>query len=158
LGLNLSNAWKAICAYKPLPHRLEAIAKVRGVEYINDSKATNIDAMEKAIETFKRPIVLIAGGKDKGFDFSTATPSIQKQVKACVLIGEMRERIAECWKDATTCVFAETMEEAVEKAAELSSEGDLVILSPGCSSFDMFRDYKDRGDVFRRTVQKLHKI
>jgi UDP-N-acetylmuramoylalanine--D-glutamate ligase len=158
LNLNLHMAWKAICAYRPLPHRLETIAKVKGVEFINDSKATNIDAMEKAIDSFNRPIVLIAGGKDKGFDFSTATPTIQKKIKACILIGEMRDRMAASWNDVTSCVFAESIEEAVQKAADMSESGDIVLLSPGCSSFDMFEDYEDRGDTFRRAVLKLNKI
>lgn len=157
LGLNVQLAWKAICKYKPLPHRLESVAKIGGVEFIDDSKATNVDAMEKAITSFTKPVVLIAGGKDKGFDFADATPTIQKQVKACVLIGEMRHRMYECWKDATNCIFAQTMDEAVEKAAELSEPGDVVLLSPGCSSFDMFKNYEDRGKRFRQAVSKLNK-
>jgi UDP-N-acetylmuramoylalanine--D-glutamate ligase len=155
LGLDLARAWKAICEYHPLEHRLQTVGMVRGVEFVNDSKATNVDAMVKAIQSFNRPIVLIAGGKDKGFDFDEARPVLQERVKGCVLIGETRQRIYESWKDTVSCSFAGSLPEAVQMAAKLADAGDVVLLSPACSSYDMFDNYKQRGEVFCRTVQAL---
>jgi UDP-N-acetylmuramoylalanine--D-glutamate ligase len=155
LGLDLAKAWKAVCEYQPLAHRLETVGLVSGVEFVNDSKATNLDAMEKALTAFDRPIILIAGGKDKGFDFSSVSPLVAEKVKSCILIGEMRERIFQAWKDATSCVFAESLEDAVKMASRLAVAGDVVLLSPGCSSYDMFDHYKHRGEVFYRAVQQL---
>ncbi len=155
LGLNLAKAWKAICDYQPLAHRLQTVGNVNGVEFVNDSKATNIDAMEKALQSFGRPIVLIAGGKDKGFDFNTVTSLIREKVKACVLIGEMREAIQQAWQGATSCIFADSLEDAVNQASRMASSGDVVLLSPGCSSYDMFKNYEERGELFQRAVEKL---
>lgn len=154
-GLNLEKAWKSICDYRPLAHRLETVGNHQGVEFVNDSKATNIDAMEKAITAFDRPVILIAGGKDKGFDFTQSSKLIQGKVKSCILIGEMRERIFAAWKDAVSCVLADSLEDAVLMAARLAEKGDIVMLSPGCSSYDMFENYEERGEVFRRAVKQL---
>lgn len=156
LDLKLAKAWKAICEYQPLAHRLELVGKHQGIEFVNDSKATNIDAMEKAIESFPNPVILIAGGKDKGFDFTSVASLISKKVRTCILIGEMREKIFQAWKDATSCVFAETLEEAVEIAAKIGKKDDVVLLSPACSSYDMFENYEERGEVFRHAVKKLN--
>lgn len=155
MKLDLLKAWEAICDYQPLAHRLETIGVFHGVEFINDSKATNIDAMEKAIRTFTRPVILVAGGKDKGFDFSAVTPLIRERVKACFLIGEMRETMLRAWGEATACTLAESMEEAVQGALAVAAPGDVCLFSPGCSSYDMFEDYEERGDVFRHAVEKL---
>ena len=155
LGLNLEKAWKTICDYQPLAHRLETVGILRGMEFINDSKATNIDAMEKAIKTFTQPVVLIAGGKDKGFDFSSIAPLIHEKVKTCILIGEARERIFQVWKDVTSCVFADSLEEAANIAIRIGQQGDVVLFSPGCSSYDMFKNYEERGKAFCQAVQQL---
>jgi UDP-N-acetylmuramoylalanine--D-glutamate ligase len=155
LDLNPEKAWKAICEYSASAHRLEIVGNVNGIEFINDSKATNVDAMEKAIDSYDQPIILIAGGKDKGFDFSSATPLIREKVKTCILIGEVREKLFHAWKDAASCVFADSLQEAVQMGANLAKQGDVVLLSPACSSFDMFENYKERGEVFRRAVQQL---
>lgn len=155
LNMDLTKAWRAICNYKPLAHRLETVARIGEIEFVNDSKATNIDAMEKAIGAFSGPIILIAGGKDKGFDFTSVTPLIRKRVKTCVLIGEMSHSMLEAWKEATECVHAQSLDEAVRLAAKRGLPGDVVLLSPGCSSYDMFKNYEERGEVFVRSVQKL---
>ncbi|MDD2708986.1 MAG: UDP-N-acetylmuramoyl-L-alanine--D-glutamate ligase [Verrucomicrobiae bacterium] len=155
LKLDLAKAWRAICSYEPLAHRLQTVGSLRGVEYVNDSKATNVDAMEKAILSFRKPIVLIAGGKDKGFDFGSAAPTLREWVKACVLIGETRERIYDAWKDAAPCSFADSMEDAVQAASRLAEKGDVVLLSPACASFDMFKNYEERGEMFGRAVRAL---
>ncbi len=158
LKLNLLMAWKEICNYQPLAHRLETVDLFQGIEFVNDSKATNLDAMGKAIRTFTQPIILIAGGKDKGFDFSYLTPLIREKVKSCILIGEVREHLFQAWKEATSCVFADSLEKAVAMAGRLGKEGDVVLLSPGCSSYDMFENYEERGEVFRRAVRHLHQF
>jgi UDP-N-acetylmuramoylalanine--D-glutamate ligase len=155
LGLDPRLVWKSICSYQPLRHRLETVGILDGVEFVNDSKATNIDAMEKALSAFTRPIILIAGGKDKGFDFSGLIPLIRGKVRACLLIGEMKERIFEVWKETVPCHMANSLEDAVHLSRDLSREGDVVLLSPGCSSYDMFENYEDRGDTFKRTVHSL---
>lgn len=155
VGVDLGAAWEAICAYRPLPHRLEPVGALGGVEFINDSKATNLDAMEKAVAAFDRPVVLIAGGKDKGFDFSDALPALRGRVRASVLIGEMRARIRARWAEAIPCYLEETLEAAVARAAALAAPSGIVLLSPGCSSFDMFENYARRGEAFRRAVRRL---
>jgi len=155
LGLDLVKTWKAACDYRPLDHRLQTVGIGRGIEFVNDSKATNVDAMEKAVLSFNQPVILIAGGKDKGFDFHNVAPVIKERVKACILIGEMREHIYQAWKDVISCVFANSLEEAAQMAARMGEKGDVVLLSPGCSSYDMFENYKDRGKVFCRAVQSI---
>jgi UDP-N-acetylmuramoylalanine--D-glutamate ligase len=146
-------AIEALCAYKPLPHRLEKVGEIGGVAFINDSKATNIDALEKALMAMRSPVVLLAGGKDKGLDFSGLIPFVREKVKAVVLIGQMSEKLFALWYAAVPCHRATTLADAVDQAQQLAKSGEIVLFSPGCSSFDMFRDYEDRGDQFRALVQ-----
>jgi len=143
--------------YEPQPHRCEFVRTVGGVDYVNDSKATNLDALEKALLAQTRPIVLIAGGKDKGFRFESLRGLIEKRVKSVVLLGEMAERIAEDWKGATRCQIATSLADAVDRAYGAANPGDVVLFSPGTSSFDMFKSYVDRGDQFRALVNALPK-
>jgi UDP-N-acetylmuramoylalanine--D-glutamate ligase len=146
-------AIRALCDYKPLPHRLEKVGVIDGVTFINDSKATNIDALEKALLAQRSPVVLLAGGKDKGLDFSGLRPLLREKVKAIVLIGQMTEKLFATWNSAVPCVRAASLADAVEQAAQFARPGDAVLFSPGCSSFDMFRDYEDRGDQFRALIE-----
>jgi len=146
-------AIRALCDYKPLPHRCEKVGEIDGVTFINDSKATNIDALEKALLAMRLPVVLIAGGKDKGLDFSGMRPLLREKVKAVVLIGQMTEKLFAAWNTAVPCIVAVTLAEAVERACRLANSGDVVLFSPGCSSYDMFRDFEDRGDQFRALIQ-----
>jgi UDP-N-acetylmuramoylalanine--D-glutamate ligase len=146
-------AIRALCAYKPLPHRLEKVGVIGGVTFINDSKATNIDALEKALMAMKSPVVLLAGGKDKGLDFSGLTSLVREKVKAVVLIGQMTEKLFALWNSAVPCVKAGSLADAVDQAQRLAQPGDVVLFSPGCSSFDMFKDFEDRGDQFRALIQ-----
>jgi len=146
-------AIRALCAYKPLPHRCEKVGVIDGVTFINDSKATNIDALEKALLAQGSPVVLMAGGKDKGLDFSGLRPLLREKAKAIVLIGQMTEKLFAAWNSAVPCVKATTLADAVEEARRLAGPGDVVLFSPGCSSFDMFRDFEDRGDQFRALIQ-----
>jgi len=144
---------QALCAYKPLPHRCEKVGVIDGVSYINDSKATNIDALEKALVAMRSPVVLIAGGKDKGLDFSGMRQLLREKVKDIVLIGQMTEKLFAAWNSAVPCTKAASLAEAVEQARQLAKPGDVVLFSPGCSSYDMFKDFEDRGDQFRVLVQ-----
>jgi UDP-N-acetylmuramoylalanine--D-glutamate ligase len=141
--------------YRLLPHRCENVAEIGGVRFINDSKATNLDALSKALESQPSPVVLIAGGKDKGFDFDSVAQLVGVKVKHAVLIGEMAERIHRIWRGVIPCSLAASLIEAVTVARSKAAAGDVVLFSPGTSSFDMFRNYADRGDQFRQIVQRL---
>ena len=141
--------------YHPPAHRCELIAEFSGVRWINDSKATNLDAMVQAIRSVKGPLVLIAGGKDKGFGFSPVAALVRERVDFAILIGEMRHRIASEWSGIPISTV-ESLEEAVMLASQhtVSKPQCTVLLSPGTSSFDMFSDYIERGERFRKLVQK----
>ena len=156
-GLSFEQMLPPLCLYEPQPHRCEFVREVGGVTYINDSKATNLDAVEKALLAQSKNVILIAGGKDKGFTFETLRPLVSEKVRAAVLIGEMAERIAEDWKDAIPCKMAHSLADAVERAQAEAQPGDVVLFSPGTSSFDMFKSYADRGDQFRALVHALPK-
>jgi UDP-N-acetylmuramoylalanine--D-glutamate ligase len=146
-------AIRALCDYQPLPHRCEKVAVIDGVTFINDSKATNIDALEKALLAMRSPVVLLAGGKDKGLNFDGLRPLLREKAKAIVLIGQMTEKLFTAWNSAVPCTRAATLADAIERARQLAKPGDAVLFSPGCSSFDMFKDFEDRGDQFRALVQ-----
>ena len=154
LGADPELMAKAISDYLPPVHRCELISERGGVQWVNDSKATNLDAMEKAICSVSGPLVLIAGGKDKGFEFAPIEPLVRERVSFAILIGEMKERIARDWS-LTPCCTSESLEDAVALAAVKATPGGTVLFSPGTSSFDMFRDYIERGEMFRRLVLRL---
>jgi len=143
----------ALSNYKALPHRCENVGMIDGVKFLNDSKATNIDALEKALIAMQTPAVLIAGGKDKGLDFTGMRALLREKVKAVVLIGQMTEKLFEAWNSAVPCVKAGSLADAVTEAQKLAKAGDTVLFSPGCSSYDMFKSFEDRGDQFRALVQ-----
>ena len=153
LGADTARMAAAITDYTPPAHRCEFIGTRGGIRWINDSKATNLDAMEQAIRSVEGPLVLIAGGKDKGFEFDPIAPLVRERAASVILIGEMRHRIARDWAPVPTIV-AESLEEAVAAAAK-AAPGSTVLFSPGTSSFDMFRDYIRRGEAFRSLVQAL---
>ena len=138
-----------------LEHALEVVRERRGIRFINDSKGTNVDATLKALESIDQPIWLIAGGRDKGGDFSRLAPAIRQRVKRLVLIGEAAPLIANAMKEYQGIERAGTLREAVELAASEADAGDVVLLSPACASFDMFADYQDRGRQFKALVQSL---
>jgi len=154
-GLSFSQMVPAVRDYEPRPHRCEFVRELDGVEYVNDSKATNLDAVEKALISQSKPVVLIAGGKDKGFTFDPLRSLVEDKVKSAVLIGEMAESISRSWDGAVKSEIATSLAEAVERARGLASAGEVVLFSPGTSSFDMFKSYADRGDQFRKLVQTL---
>jgi UDP-N-acetylmuramoylalanine--D-glutamate ligase len=141
--------------YRLLPHRCEKVGELDGVLFINDSKATNLDALVKALESQPRAVVLIAGGKDKGFEFDTIAGLVHAKVKHAILIGEMADRIFQSWSKVVPCSFAKTLPAAVEQSRQHSVPGDVVLFSPGTSSFDMFKNYADRGNQFREIIQEF---
>ncbi len=138
-----------------LEHALEVVRERRGVRFINDSKGTNVDATLKALESIDQPIWLIAGGRDKGGDFSRLAPAIRQRVKRLVLIGEAAPLIANAMTGYQGIERAGSLCEAVESAASGADTGDVVLLSPACASFDMFADYQDRGRQFKALVESL---
>ena len=149
---------KTLLAFKGFGHRLEYIGQVKGIRFYDDSKATNVGAVVKALEGFDRPIILIAGGRDKGGDYLPLQELVQAKVKAMVLIGEARDIMMEQLGMLTKTEYAGTLEEAVLWAFQQGLSGDVVLLSPACSSFDMFRDYVHRGNVFQQAVRKLGEL
>lgn len=139
-----------------LAHRLEFVATVRGVDFINDSKATNVNSVWFALESMLRPVVLILGGVDKGNDYSFIRELVKEKVKAIVCLGKDNHFIHEAFdKDVPTMVNASDMKDAVHTAYMFSEQGDVVLLSPACASFDLFKNYEDRGDQFKECVRDL---
>ena len=154
LGVDLKEMAAAVGDYTTPPHRCETISEIGGIRWINDSKATNLDALEQAIRSVKGPLILIAGGKDKGFEFSPIAPLVLDRVSSAILIGEMRHRIARDWEPLPVTVV-DSLKDAVILAADMAVPGSTVLFSPGTSSFDMFRDYIERGESFRRLVNEI---
>ncbi len=155
MGAGAPHIRKAVMTFKGLGHRFEKVACLEGVDFIDDSKATNIDATRRALESMDRRAVLIAGGRDKGGDYLTILPQVKEKVKAMVLIGEAREKIRNVFKSAVPVFEASTMTEAVKRAASMADQGEAVLLSPMCSSFDMYENYKERGKDFQKEVWEI---
>ena len=145
----------AVCEFKAVEHRLEFVASIRGVDYYNDSKATNVDATIKALESFPANIHLILGGKDKGSDYTVLNDLLRKRVKAVYTIGAAAEKIQSHIQGATNIVPAGTMDSAVKQAANSAHPGDVILLAPACASFDQFKNYEHRGKVFKELVLAL---
>lgn len=154
-GLEFSAMLKAMESYEPPRHRCELVRTLRDREYINDSKATNLHALEACLRSQERPIVLIAGGKDKQLDYTPLRAELKGQVRAMVFIGEIARQLEQTFGDLLPCKRGKDMAEAVSLATQLSQPDDAIILSPGTSSFDMYTGYAQRGDVFRDAVNAL---
>jgi UDP-N-acetylmuramoylalanine--D-glutamate ligase len=154
-GVEAGQIRKAVASFKAVEHRLEYVATVRGVEYFNDSKATNVDATIKALESFPANVHLILGGKDKGSDYSVLNGLLRQRVKRVYAIGAAAEKIESQIKGAAEIVHAETLENAIKRAAESAQPGDIVLLAPACASFDQFRSYEHRGKVFKEAVKAM---
>jgi len=173
---NLENVLAAVCAgalmgcapekirqavheFKAVEHRLEFVASIRGVDYYNDSKATNVDATVKALESFPANIHLILGGKDKGSDYTVLNDLLRKRVKRVYTIGaaaaKIESQIVSAKDGGPELVHAETLENAIRKASAVAQEGDIVLLAPACASFDQFKSYEHRGKVFKEVVRSL---
>jgi len=147
---------ESLSRFEGVPHRLESVRTIDGVLYVNDSKATNVNAVWYALESFDRPVVLIAGGRDKGNDYTDLQPLVRNGVRAVVAIGESADTVyEELGGEADERTRARSMEEALSRAQAFAHPGDVVMLSPACSSFDMYENYEERGDTFRRLVNTL---
>ena len=157
MGVPLSTILSVIRNFKAVEHRIEFVAQKRGVDYYNDSKGTNPDAAIQGIKAMSRPTILIGGGYDKGSEYDEWIESFGDKVKLLVLIGDTREKIAECAQKHgfTNYVFKDSFEEALEFCTQSASEGDAVLLSPACASWDMFPNYETRGRKFKEYVNKL---
>ena len=156
LGVSGDAMRRALKSFPGVEHRLEHVATISGVSFVNDSKATNVDSVWYALQSVPPPVILIAGGKDKGGDFSRLRDLVRKNVKALVLIGEAEDKIKTALGDLVPAFHADTLEEAVELSFRKATSHDTVLLSPGCASFDMFRDYQHRGVVFKNSVRNLN--
>ena len=154
-GVSAEKIRDAVGSFKAVEHRLEYVATVRGVEYYNDSKATNVDATIKALESFPANIHLILGGKDKGSDYTVLNDLLRQRVKRVYTIGSAATKIESQIKGAAEIMHAETLENAVRRASEVAQPGDIVLLAPACASFDQFRSYEHRGKVFKEVVGAL---
>ncbi len=147
---------EALSSFQPVEHRLEKVASVGGVLYVNDSKATNVDAAWYALECQKQPVVWIVGGTDKGNDYSSLVPLAREKVRAMVCMGVDNHKFHESFDGVVPeIVEASSAHEAVQLASRLAKKGDVVLLSPCCASFDLFRNYEDRGEQFKAEVRKL---
>jgi len=154
-GGSLESVRRVLQTFPGLEHALEIVRDRRGVRFVNDSKGTNVDATLKAIESIDQPIWLIAGGRDKGGDFSRLAPAIRQRVKGLILIGEATPLIARAMAGFPAIGRAASLKEAVQAAADSAASGGVVLFSPACASFDMFADYQDRGRQFKALVQSL---
>jgi UDP-N-acetylmuramoylalanine--D-glutamate ligase len=144
-----------LARFPGLPHRVEFVRSVAGVSYYNDSKGTNVGAVLAALDGFPEPVVLIAGGKDKGVDFRPLRAALGRKARAVVLLGEASGRMAMELAGAAPITVAGTLAQAVCAAAEAARKGDAVVFSPACSSFDMFHNFEERGEAFRKAVEEL---
>jgi UDP-N-acetylmuramoylalanine--D-glutamate ligase len=155
LGISIDAAARALHGYAPPLHRCELVRTLDGVEYLNDSKATNLHALESALRSQTRPVVLIAGGKEKGLDYAPVVPLLRKNAVAAVTYGQIAASLAGVFSAAVPVKQVTTLAEAVDAARQLAPRGGTVLLSPGTSSFDQFSGYEQRGDVFRSLVLNL---
>ena len=147
---------ESLSTFKSLEHRMEYVATVRGVDFINDSKATNVNSVWFALESMERPVILIMGGVDKGNDYSAIRELVREKVKAIICLGVDNRPIHESLsKDMEVMVNTDNMKDAVNAAFQLASKGDVVLLSPACASFDLFKNYEERGRQFKEAVREL---
>jgi UDP-N-acetylmuramoylalanine--D-glutamate ligase len=154
-GADAAACRRVLASFQGLPHRLELVAAMGGVEFYDDSKGTNVGAVACSLAHFEVPVILIAGGRDKDSDFSLLSNLIRERVKALVLLGESRDLLARVWDGLAPVHLAADMADAVRQARQLARLGEVVLLSPACASFDMFTDYAQRGEVFQKLVREL---
>lgn len=146
---------EALQTFQSLEHRMEPVATIKNVEFINDSKATNVNSTWFALESMKKPVVLILGGVDKGNDYSLLTELVKEKVKAIVCMGIDNKKIHDAFGEVVSITDAASAQEAVQAAFRFAEKGDVVLLSPACASFDLFKNYEDRGNQFKKAVKEL---
>jgi UDP-N-acetylmuramoylalanine--D-glutamate ligase len=156
LGISAVTMREALHGYAPPPHRCELVRTLDGVEYLNDSKATNLHALESALRSQTRPVVLVAGGKEKGLDYSAVVPLLREKALAAVTFGQIARPLADLFSQAVPSEPVSTLADAVAVARSMAPHGSTVLLSPGTSSFDQFQGYEQRGNAFRDLVHQLH--
>ncbi|MBL8150247.1 MAG: UDP-N-acetylmuramoyl-L-alanine--D-glutamate ligase [Blastocatellia bacterium] len=154
-GVAIESMQRSVAQFRPVAHRLEPVAEIKGVKFINDSKATSVDAAVKAIEAFSGNLILILGGKDKGGSYTPLIPPIRERVKGVVLIGAASDKIEATLNGVVNLHRSTSMKDAVKKSFEAASSGDTVLLAPACSSYDMFENFEQRGDIFKQEVEAL---
>lgn len=156
LGLKEGVIRESMSDFHSLEHRLEEAGHKKGILYINDSKATNVNSVWYALESMEQPVIWIAGGVDKGNDYSKITDLVREKVKAIVCLGKDNRKIHEAFsKSVDLIVNTESMEDAIAAAQHFATEGDVVLLSPACASFDLFENYEERGQRFKQVVNSL---
>ncbi|MBE3108908.1 MAG: UDP-N-acetylmuramoyl-L-alanine--D-glutamate ligase [Acidobacteria bacterium] len=155
LGVPAPALRRSILAFRGLEHRLEDVLRVKGVRFVNDSKATTVDATLKALASFDRPVVLILGGRGKGGDFSPLRGGVRKRVRSVVLVGEAADKIEAALGGVVPVDRASNYRDVVHKAFERAVRGDVVLLAPACTSWDMFKDFEERGRTFKREARRL---
>ena len=156
ININNEELRKSLSDFKSVEHRLEPVLTIGGIDFINDSKATNVNATYFALESMTKPVVWIVGGKDKGNDYNEVLPFVKKKVKAIVCLGVDNSKLIEFFSPyIETIVETNNMKDCVEQSYKLASKGETVLLSPACASFDLFSGYEDRGDQFKENVRKL---
>lgn len=159
-GVSEEAAARAVAAFRPLEHRLEKVAEIGGVLYVNDSKCTTVEALRVALASFDRPVVLLAGGKFKGGNLPGLCPLLKKHARCVALFGASRERFEPAWRDTLPVTWDQTLEKALRRVAgldgrpALAREGDVVLLAPACSSYDQYPNYLRRGEDFKRVVRE----
>ncbi|MGN0835891.1 MAG: glutamate ligase domain-containing protein, partial [Akkermansia sp.] len=146
---------EAVHSFCPPGHRCETVAEIDGVLWLNDSKSTNLHSTEAAVRSQTRPIVLIAGGKDKGLDYSAINPMLRDKARCCIVFGQIAEQLENTFSPVCPTIRCGTVQEAVAAAAGAAQSGDVVLFSPGTSSFDQFSGYVQRGQCFRDAVHAL---
>ena len=155
-GVGQEKIEEGLISFKNAPHRLEFVAEIKGIKFINDSKATNIDSVTYAIDSYEEPLIWIAGGKDKGNDYSTLDHLIKEHVKALVCLGADNTKLINFYKEKLdTVIDTHDVNDAVLQSFNLGKPGDVVLLSPACASFDLFKNYEDRGEKFKAAVLEL---
>ena len=155
IGVSTHTMIDALHGFAPPPHRCELVASLDGVEYLNDSKATNLHALESALRSQQRPVVLIAGGKDKGLDYNQILPTLRKKTIAAVTFGQIGPALGQIFAAAVPTQTVATLPSAIHAARALAPRGSTILFSPGTSSFDQFNSYEHRGDTFRDLVHQL---
>ncbi|MGO9453703.1 MAG: UDP-N-acetylmuramoyl-L-alanine--D-glutamate ligase [Candidatus Binataceae bacterium] len=155
MGAGVDAIERALAAFKPLAHRIEFVREKDGITWIDDSKGTNVGAVVEALDAVAAPVILIAGGVDKGGDYAPLIAPLRRKARHAIFIGAARERMGAALSGATEIELVSTLGEAVERAARIGRRGDTVLLSPACSSFDQFRDYAERGNLFKELVRAL---
>jgi UDP-N-acetylmuramoylalanine--D-glutamate ligase len=147
---------EGLADFQNAEHRLEFVANVHGIEFINDSKATNVNSTWYALESINRPVILIAGGKDKGNDYETLRPLVKQKVKLLICLGVDNSRLRASFADLVESIYeTQSMEDAVRVAYQNGQKGDVVLLSPTCASFDLFTNFEERGLLFKKAVKRL---